>query len=278
MKRPQAAGKRTAAQRLPAARHLQGHIARKRFGQHFLADTSVIDGIVKAIAPQPQDILVEIGPGLAALTQPLLECVHRLTVIELDRDLAARLRKQEGLTVIESDVLQVDFTALAASMATHSLRVVGNLPYNISTPILFHLLDHASVIHDQHFMLQKEVIDRMVAQPATAAYGRLSVMLQWRYAMEDVLFVPPESFDPPPRVDSAVVRMLPYDQPAAVDVALLSELVQVAFSQRRKLLRHTLGRWLEARAYAGAFDTQRRAEEVPVADYVALAQQLVGRG
>ena len=273
MKRPQAAGKRTAAQRLPAARHLQGHIARKRFGQHFLADTSVIDGIVKAIAPQPQDILVEIGPGLAALTQPLLECVHRLTVIELDRDLAARLRKQEGLTVIESDVLQVDFTALAASMATHSLRVVGNLPYNISTPILFHLLDHASVIHDQHFMLQKEVIDRMVAAPATGDYGRLSVMLQWRYAMENVLFVPPESFDPPPRVDSAVVRMVPHAQPAPLSQAVLEELVQTAFSQRRKLLRHTLGRWLEARQFTGQFDTQRRAEEVPVAEYVALAQQ-----
>ena len=274
MKRPQAAGKRTAAQRLPAARHLQGHIARKRFGQHFLADTSVIDGIVKAIAPQPQDILVEIGPGLAALTQPLLECVHRLTVIELDRDLAARLRKQEGLTVIESDVLQVDFTALAASMATHSLRVVGNLPYNISTPILFHLLDHASVIHDQHFMLQKEVIDRMVATPATAAYGRLSVMLQWRYAMEQVLFVPPHSFDPPPKVDSAVVRMQPHARPAAVPPALLAELVRVACSQRRKLLRHTLGAWLQEKQFSGDFDVQRRAEEVPVDEYVALAQTL----
>ncbi len=274
MKRPQAAGKRTAAQRLPAARHLQGHIVRKRFGQHFLADTSVIDGIVKAIAPQPQDILVEIGPGLAALTQPLLECVHRLTVIELDRDLAARLRKQEGLTVIESDVLQVDFTALAASMATHSLRVVGNLPYNISTPILFHLLDHASVIHDQHFMLQKEVIDRMVATPATAAYGRLSVMLQWRYAMEQVLFVPPHSFDPPPKVDSAVVRMQPHARPAAVPPALLAELVRVAFSQRRKLLRHTLGAWLQEKQFSGDFDVQRRAEEVPVDEYVALAQTL----
>ena len=274
MKRPQAAGKRTAAQRLPAARHLQGHIARKRFGQHFLADTSVIDGIVKAIAPQPQDILVEIGPGLAALTQPLLECVHRLIVIELDRDLAAPLRKQEGLTVIESDVLQVDFTALAASMATHSLRVVGNLPYNISTPILFHLLDHASVIHDQHFMLQKEVIDRMVATPATAAYGRLSVMLQWRYAMEQVLFVPPHSFDPPPKVDSAVVRMQPHARPAAVPPALLAELVRVAFSQRRKLLRHTLGAWLQEKQFSGDFDVQRRAEEVPVDEYVALAQTL----
>ena len=218
--------------------------------------------------------MVEIGPGLAALTQPLVERLGRLTVIELDRDLAARLRKQEGLTVIESDVLQVDFTALAASMATHSLRVVGNLPYNISTPILFHLLDHASVIHDQHFMLQKEVIDRMVATPATAAYGRLSVMLQWRYAMEQVLFVPPHSFDPPPKVDSAVVRMQPHARPAAVPPALLAELVRVAFSQRRKLLRHTLGAWLQEKQFSGDFDVQRRAEEVPVDEYVALAQTL----
>jgi len=150
--------------------------------------------------------------------------------------------------------------------------VVGNLPYNISSPILFHLLPYAAIVQDQHFMLQKEVIDRMVARPSTAAYGRLSVMLQWRYAMEDVLFVPPEAFDPPPRVDSAVVRMVPHTTPPAVDAVLLSELVQVAFSQRRKLLRHTLGRWLEARGFAGSFDTQRRAEEVPVAEYVALAQ------
>lgn len=274
MKHAQNAGRRAVAQRQPAARPLQGHVARKRFGQHFLADASIIDGIIKAIAPQPQDTLVEIGPGLAALTQPLLEHVHRLTVIELDRDLAARLRKQAGLDVIEADVLQVDFTTLAASLATRSLRVVGNLPYNISTPILFHLLDHAGVIRDQHFMLQKEVIDRMVALPATAAYGRLSVMLQWRYAMEQVLFVPPHSFDPPPKVDSAVVRMQPHAHPAAVPPALLAELVRVAFSQRRKLLRHTLGTWLQEKQFSGNFDVQRRAEEVPVDEYVALAQTL----
>jgi 16S rRNA (adenine1518-N6/adenine1519-N6)-dimethyltransferase len=153
--------------------------------------------------------------------------------------------------------------------------VVGNLPYNISTPILFHLLDLVRCIEDQHFMLQKEVIDRMVASPSTAAYGRLSVMLQWRYAMEDVLFVPPESFEPPPRVDSAVVRMVPRADPATVNVQLLSELVQVAFSQRRKIMRHTLGRWLEARGFAGHFDVQRRAEEVPVSEYTELALQLV---
>ena len=254
------------------------HIARKRFGQNFLTDGGIIDAIVRAIDPRPGQPMVEIGPGLMALTQPLVERLGRLTVIELDRDLAARLRQHGQLDVIESDVLKVDFAQVAQALNAPKIRVVGNLPYNISTPILFHLLDQVHVIADQHFMLQKEVIDRMVARPATAAYGRLSVMLQWRYAMEDVLFVPPGSFDPPPRVDSAVVRMLPYDQPAAVDVALLSELVQVAFSQRRKLLRHTLGRWLEARAYAGAFDTQRRAEEVPVADYVALARSVGGRG
>ena len=254
------------------------HIARKRFGQHFLADKGIIEDIVQAIAPLPGQPMVEIGPGLAALTQPLVERLGRLTVIELDRDLAHRLRLREPLEVIESDVLRVDFTALAQSMREKAaqpalkLRVVGNLPYNISTPILFHLLGHVQVIEDQHYMLQKEVIDRMVAKPSTSDYGRLSVMLQWRYAMENVLFVPPESFEPPPRVDSAVVRMVPHAEPAPVSVPLLEELVQVAFSQRRKLLRHTLGRWLEARNFSGTFNVQRRAEEVPVAEFVALAQ------
>ena len=250
------------------------HIPRKRFGQHFLSDQAIIESIVQAIDPAPGQPMVEIGPGLAALTQPLVERLGRLTVIELDRDLAVRLRLHGQLDVIESDVLKVDFTQVAQALGAPKIRVVGNLPYNISTPILFHLLEHVAVIEDQHFMLQKEVIDRMVARPATSDYGRLSVMLQWRYAMEDVLFVPPESFDPPPRVDSAVVRMVPHAAPAAVPPALLSELVQVAFSQRRKLLRHTLGRWLEARGFAGTFDVQRRAEEVPTSDYVALAMQV----
>jgi 16S rRNA (adenine1518-N6/adenine1519-N6)-dimethyltransferase len=173
--------------------------------------------------------------------------------------------------VVESDVLRVDFTALANGQ---KLRVVGNLPYNISTPILFHLLTHVNVIEDQHFMLQKEVIDRMVAAPASSDYGRLSVMLQWRYAMENVLFVPPESFDPPPRVDSAVVRMVPLAEPANIDFKLLEKMVQVAFSQRRKLLRHTLGAWLNERNFAGHFDVQRRAEEVPVKEYLELAMAL----
>jgi 16S rRNA (adenine1518-N6/adenine1519-N6)-dimethyltransferase len=254
------------------------HIARKRFGQHFLSDNGIIGAIVDAINPQPGEPVVEIGPGLAALTQPLVECLGALTVIELDRDLAVRLRTRPQLRVVESDVLKVDFTELAHTLGVAKLRVVGNLPYNISTPILFHLLDHVPVVQDQHFMLQKEVIDRMVAHPATSDYGRLSVMLQWRYAMQNVLFVPPESFDPPPRVDSAVVRMVPLAQPVALDPGLLEEMVRVAFSQRRKLLRHTLGKWLETRQFAGEFDVQRRAEEVPVAQYTALAQALSGPG
>ena len=248
------------------------HHARKRFGQHFLTDAAVIAQIVQAIAPDKSDAMVEIGPGLAAMTQPLVERLGHLNVIELDRDLAKRLRAHPQLQVTEADVLNVDFTALAADMNTQALRVVGNLPYNISTPILFHLLDHVAVVQDQHFMLQKEVVERMVAQPSTANYGRLSVMLQWRYDMEMVLLVGPQAFDPPPRVDSAVVRMRPWPTPAALDLRLLSELVQVAFSQRRKLLRHTLGHWLEARGFTGAFDVQRRAEEVPVDEFVALAQ------
>jgi len=246
-----------------------GHLARKRFGQHFLTDRFIIDAIVDAIDPKPDDALVEIGPGLGALTGPLLERCQPLTVIELDRDLAARLRQRPGLEVIEADVLNVDFAALAAGRA---LRVVGNLPYNISTPILFHLLDAHAHIADQHFMLQKEVVDRMAATPGSKAYGRLTVMLQWRCHVEHVLDVPPEAFDPPPRVESAVVRLLPLPaRPgAAVDARLLGEIVTLAFSQRRKILRATLGRWLEARGFNGVFDVQRRAEEVPVADYVDL--------
>jgi 16S rRNA (adenine1518-N6/adenine1519-N6)-dimethyltransferase len=250
------------------------HIARKRFGQHFLSDGGIIEAIVQAIDPQPGEPMVEIGPGLAALTQPLVERLGKLTVIELDRDLAVRLRTRANLNVVESDVLKVDFAQLAQTLGAPKLRVVGNLPYNISTPILFHLLDVVQVVQDQHFMLQKEVIDRMVATPASSDYGRLSVMLQWRYAMANVLFVPPESFDPPPRVDSAVVRMVPHAAPVALDVSLFSELVKVAFSQRRKLLRHTLGKWLIERGFDGHFDVQRRAEEVPVDEYIALAARL----
>lgn len=272
------------------------HIPRKRFGQHFLTDEGLIADIVQRIAPKPSDRLVEIGPGLGALTQPLLERCGHITVVELDRDLIAYWQQRLGVAVVASDVLKVDFAQIfegklgiqAAEPAQEAinneanqalqkpqkLRVVGNLPYNISSPILFHLLPYAHLVQDQHFMLQKEVIERMVAQPATAAYGRLSVMLQWRYEMENFLFVPPEAFDPPPRVDSAVVSMLPRAQPAALQPKLLEELVQVAFSQRRKILRNTLGRWLQEKGFSGDFDVQRRAEEVPVAEFVALAQVL----
>jgi 16S rRNA (adenine1518-N6/adenine1519-N6)-dimethyltransferase len=252
------------------------HQARKRFGQHFLSDLSVLDAIVDLIDPRPGQALVEIGPGLGALTWPLRERGAALTVIELDRDLAARLRTQDGLNVIEADVLTVDFAALAQTLG-QPLRVVGNLPYNISTPILFHLLDSVSVVADQHFMLQNEVAMRMAAAPGGKDYGRLSVMLQWRYRIHTVLEVPPRAFEPPPKVDSAVVRMQPLPLAAQQQPQLLRELVTVAFSQRRKLLRHTLGRWLDARGFAGNFDLQRRAEEVPVTEYVALAEALAAQ-
>ena len=252
------------------------HVARKRFGQHFLADPAVIEAIVEAIAPQPGQALVEIGPGLGAITRPLRQRCQALTVIELDRDLAARLRHEAGLAVIEADVLTVDFAALAQA-AGQKLRVVGNLPYNVSTPILFHLLGAAEWVADQHFMLQKEVVARMAAAPGGKDFGRLTVMLQWRYRVEHVLDVPPEAFDPPPRVHSAVVRMTPLAADHALDAACLRALVTVAFSQRRKLLRHTLGRWLHEQGADIAFDVQRRAEEVPVAEYLALARQLKPR-
>lgn len=250
------------------------HIPRKRFGQNFLTDDAIISHIVHAINPRPGQPIVEIGPGLMALTQPLLERTGTMTVIELDRDLAAHLRTRDHLRVIASDVLKVNFSEIARDLQVRQLRIVGNLPYNISTPILFHLLEFVDIVQDQHFMLQKEVIDRMVASPATADYGRLSVMLQWRYAMENILFVPPQSFNPPPKVNSAVVRMVPHHIPVALDVKMLQKLVQIAFSQRRKILRNTLGRWLDEQGFNASFDVQRRAEEVPVAEYVALAAQL----
>ncbi|CAN5626360.1 16S rRNA (adenine(1518)-N(6)/adenine(1519)-N(6))-dimethyltransferaseRsmA [soil metagenome] len=255
------------------------HFARKRFGQHFLTDRHIIGAIVDAIDPQTSDAMVEIGPGLGAMTNPLVERCGRLTVIELDRDLAEKLARRPELNVVQKDVLKVDFAELAATFnegAGAKLRVVGNLPYNISTPILFHLLEFVDDIIDQHFMLQKEVVERMAASPGSKDYGRLSVMLQWRYHIESVLDVPPESFDPPPRVDSAIVRMLPLPHKAIghIDARLLGETVSVAFSQRRKMLRNTLGHWLEQRQYGGSFDLQRRAEEVPVSEYLKLVEDV----
>lgn len=246
--------------------------ARKRFGQHFLIDPAVIERIVRSVDPRPDERLVEIGPGRGAITEPLLARCGRMTVIELDRDLAARLRRNAALEVVEADVLAVDFAALAGTGSEAALRVVGNLPYNISTPILFHLLQSAAQIVDQHFMLQKEVVARMAAVPGSKAYGRLSVMLQWRYDVEALFDVPPEAFEPPPRVESAVVRMVPKAGTDGVDSTLLGTLVTVGFSQRRKLLRHTLGRWLDERVSDVRFDVQRRAEEVPVAEWLALTR------
>jgi 16S rRNA (adenine1518-N6/adenine1519-N6)-dimethyltransferase len=249
------------------------HAPRKRFGQHFLVDSGVIDSIVRAIDARPGEHVVEIGPGLGALTGPLRASGTKLTLIELDRDLAARWRASGDVDLVQADVLTVDFGELARS-AGQPLRVVGNLPYNISTPILFHLLAFAPHVVDQHLMLQKEVVDRIAASPQGRDYGRLSVMLQWRYDIEQLFDVPADAFDPPPRVVSSVLRMVPWPEPAAVDPELLSEIVMVAFSQRRKLLRHTLGRWLERFGAEVAFDVQRRAEEVPVAEYVRLAQTI----
>jgi 16S rRNA (adenine1518-N6/adenine1519-N6)-dimethyltransferase len=273
------------------------HIAKKRFGQHFLVDPAVIENIVSAIAPQRGQAVVEIGPGLSAITRPLSEALGQLCVIELDRDLAQGLRHNPRLKVIERDVLQVDFTALQgewqptvsssaepvslgvggerdAPMPKSRLRVVGNLPYNISTPILFHLLEHVNCIEDQHFMLQLEVVERMVAPVGDSDYSRLSVMLQWRYEMECVLRVGEDAFDPPPKVKSAVVRMTPLRDPPRLEVDRFSSMVQAAFSQRRKLLRHTLEPWLMEQGWGGEFDFKRRAQEVSVQEYVALAQSL----
>jgi 16S rRNA (adenine1518-N6/adenine1519-N6)-dimethyltransferase len=252
---------------------MAAHIARKRFGQHFLTAVDVIDRIVRAIAPKPGERLVEIGPGLGAMTIPLRAHCEALTVIELDRDLAERLRRRGDLDVVESDVLKVDFGALAERLGG-PIRVVGNLPYNISSPILFHLIGAAPHVVDQVFMLQKEVVDRMAARPGTKAFGRLTVMLQWRYEIEHLFDVPPEAFDPPPRVNSAIVRMRPRARPAAVAPAVLGRIVSVAFSQRRKMLRATLGKWLVEHGYTDEFDGTRRAEQVPVDEYIALALAL----
>ncbi|CAG9163792.1 Ribosomal RNA small subunit methyltransferase A [Cupriavidus pinatubonensis] len=264
----------------------QGHVARKRFGQNFLVDDSIIHGIVNAINPLADDVLVEIGPGLGALTDPLLERVPQMQVVELDRDLVERLRRRYGdrLQVHAGDALAFDFGRLA--VPGRPLRIVGNLPYNISSPLLFHLMDYADHVHDQHFMLQKEVVDRMVAEPGSKAFGRLSIMLQVRYHMEHVLDVPPGSFNPPPKVDSAVVRMIPWPRTesgrlrsphADCDITVLGDLVTAAFSQRRKVLRNTLSFLRDQIDFeAIGFDLGRRAEEVPVGEYVELARRLGG--
>lgn len=255
------------------------HVARKRFGQNFLVDRPVIGEIVGAVAPQRDDLVVEIGPGLGALTGPLLERLDHLHVVEIDRDIVARLRQRyapDRLTIHEGDALAFDFRALAAANG-RMLHVVGNLPYNISTPLLFHLAGFADRVHDMHFMLQKEVVERMVADPGSGDYGRLSVMLQYRFVMDWLLDVPPESFDPAPKVDSAVVRLIPR-LPEELDVrdeARFAALVAAAFGQRRKMLRNNLKGTVDDALFEQlGISPTARAEELPVADYVRLANAL----
>ena len=248
------------------------HVPRKRFGQHFLADPSYVARIVGALGLSRGDHVVEIGPGLAALTRPLSERLDHLHVVEIDRDLAAKLEADyvDGRVVVHrADALEFDFGALPAP-----LRVVGNLPYNISTPLLFHLAQFAARCRDMHFMLQKEVVDRMVAAPSTPEYGRLSVMLQYRFAMEKLFDVPPGAFRPPPKVQSAVVRMIP--RPAseliAADEALLGRIVTAAFTKRRKTLRNALADYFDAAAMERAgIDPGARPENLSPDDYVRLA-------
>jgi 16S rRNA (adenine1518-N6/adenine1519-N6)-dimethyltransferase len=251
------------------------HQPRKRFGQHFLHERGVINRILLAIDPKPDDLLVEIGPGEGALTLPLLARAGRLTVIEIDRDLAPLLPGRAAgageVTVIEADALTVDFHALAAG---RRLRLVGNLPYNISTPLLFHVLGAADSITDMHFMLQKEVVDRMAAAPGGKEYGRLSVMLQARAQVEPLFRVAPGAFRPPPKVDSAVVRIVPKpaSATAGIDPARLERIVRAAFAQRRKTLHNALaGVADDAELIVAGVDPRSRAEDVPVEGYLALA-------
>jgi 16S rRNA (adenine1518-N6/adenine1519-N6)-dimethyltransferase len=256
------------------------HIAKKRFGQTFLTDQSVITSLVAAISPQPNDLMVEIGPGLGALTKPLLQKLKLLHVVEVDRDIIAWMKTEyskpayanNALNIHNADALKFDFTSLG-----ENLRVTGNLPYNISTPILFHLLDNVSHICDMHFMLQKEVVERMVAAPSTPAYGRLSVMLQYHLQMDYLITVPPEAFEPAPKVESAFVRCIPHASLpfTAKNEAIFAKVVLAAFGQRRKTLRNTLKGLVEDDGFTALnISSQLRAENLSVADFVTIANYL----
>lgn len=255
----------------------QGHFARKRFGQNFLHDDYIIESIVAAIQPKADQALVEIGPGLAALTVPVSKYVDHLTVVEIDRDLASRLIDNpllsDKLTVIEQDALTFDFNELKQQLGK-PLRVFGNLPYNISTPLMFHLFEYANIITDMHFMLQKEVVTRLVAAPNSKDYGRLSVMAQYFCQIIPVLEVPPTSFKPAPKVDSAVVKLIPYkEKPYQVnDVKILSRVTTEAFNQRRKTIRNSLGNMFTAEQLVELnIDPNLRAENLTVQQYCQLA-------
>ncbi|HET7832195.1 MAG TPA: 16S rRNA (adenine(1518)-N(6)/adenine(1519)-N(6))-dimethyltransferase RsmA [Gallionella sp.] len=251
------------------------HKAKKRFGQNFLVDEQIIADIITLIRPEPADNMVEIGPGLGALTRPLLKKLNCLHVVEIDRDIIARLKTdypQDKLVIHEGDALAFDFATLGAP-----LRIVGNLPYNISSPLLFHFSAYAQQVRDMHFMLQNEVVERMVAEPSTPEYGRLSVMLQYRFYVEKLLDVPPESFRPAPKVDSAIVRMipLPTSEIAVRNEPLFAAVVRDAFAQRRKTLRNTLRDYLEAEDFTRlGIDAQLRAENLGVAEFAAIANYL----
>ena len=255
------------------------HVAKKRFGQNFLTDQSVIGSLIDAISPQHDDLMVEIGPGLGALTKPLMQKLKLLHVVELDRDICAWMGKEyakqtteQSLIIHNVDALKYDFTSLGKN-----LRVTGNLPYNISTPILFHLLANVAGINDMHFMLQKEVVERMVAMPSTPAYGRLSVMLQYHLEMEYLITVPPTSFEPAPKVESAFVRCVPHAVLpfVAKDEALFAKVVLAAFGQRRKTLRNTLKSLLDDDGFAALnISAQLRAENLSVSQFVAISNYL----
>jgi 16S rRNA (adenine1518-N6/adenine1519-N6)-dimethyltransferase len=252
------------------------HVARKRFGQNFLSDPDVIARILAAIHPHPGETVVEIGPGRGALTTPLIAALGHLHAVEIDRDLIARLRERhtpDRLTIHEGDALKFDFAQLCAA-GSGTLRIVGNLPYNISTPLLFHLAAYADRVKDMTFMLQREVVTRMVAPPGGGEYGRLSVMLQYRFRMGWLFDVPPEAFRPTPKVTSSIVRMAPRaaDERGARDEALLGGIVAAAFGQRRKTLRNALKNYLDERGFAAlGLDPALRGERLPVAAFVAIA-------
>ena len=258
-----------------SSRSNQDHQARKRFGQNFLVDAAVVESIVRAIAPQKTENMVEIGPGLSALTAPLLERLERLSVIEIDRDLAQRLRDRfssERLNIIEGDALEIDFAQFG-----DKLRIVGNLPYNISSPLLFALVSCVEHVVDQHFMLQREVVDRMVARAGESDYSRLSVMLQYRYRIQKLFDVSPEAFDPPPRVTSSIVRMIPLgaERLRAQSDALFARVVQRAFSQRRKMLRGVLSEWTSMIPWEElGIEPTWRAEQVSVAGFIGITDAL----